>query len=104
MSWSDNRGKSHVFHYEYPAGSRTEFPWGPGIGVEVMTLRFQDDTDFDELTISIQHAGRLLSAEVKDSTFKLQRYIRDIILQRYLILYMGVTREGQGDAVAPPGI
>ena len=73
MSWSDDRGKSHVFHYEYPAGSRTEFPWGPGIGVEVMTLRFKNETDFNQMTIAIQHAGRLLSPEVKDSTFKLQR-------------------------------
>ena len=73
MSWSDNRGNSHVFHYEDPAGTREEFPWGPGQGVEVMTLRFKNTTDFDALTISIQHAGRLLAPERKDSTFKIER-------------------------------
>jgi len=90
LSWSDDRGKSHVFHYEFPAGSRVpEFSWGPGIGVEVMTLRFKNDTDFDALTVSIQHAGRLLAPERKDSTFKLERGLKTVSTIRYsLILLM----------------
>ena len=70
ISWNDNRGKSHVFHYEEPA---TDVAIGTGQGVEVMTMKFKNDTDFESLTISIQHAGRMLAPEIKDSTFKLAR-------------------------------
>ena len=70
LSWSDNRGKSHVFHYEIPA---TEVDIGKGQGVEWMFMKFKNNTDFEAMTISIQHAGRMLAPEIKDSTYKLAR-------------------------------
>ena len=60
-----------MFHYEYPA---TDVQIGFGTGVEWMIMKFKNGTDFESLSISLQHAGRMLSPEIKDSTYKLTRY------------------------------
>ena len=62
-----------MFHYQNPTILSNPIIHGAGTGVQWMTMKFKNDTDFDSLTISVQHAGRLLTPEVKDSTYKIER-------------------------------
>ena len=64
--WSGPQGKLYILHFK----KKTKYH---KIGIERIKFEFNQLTDFEQLTLALQHSGRMFSAEIKDSAFKIER-------------------------------
>ena len=64
--WSGPKGKLYIFHFK----KKTKYHKK---GIERITFEFSRKTDFSQLTLALQHDGRMFAPEIKDSSFKIER-------------------------------
>ena len=64
--WSGPQGKLYILHFK----KKTRYH---KIGIERIKFEFNQLTDFEQLTLALQHSGRMFAAEIKDSAFKIER-------------------------------
>ena len=64
-----SEGPAHMLHFEM---NLDEGKYGE-IGITRIILNFKKETNFTNLKIGEQHAGRFLAPEIIDSTYKISR-------------------------------